>query len=125
MANMSSEDFISRIESIRQAPLDSNEVLEIQMWQDGKALSQLVAFPGWEVIISMLQGYAEAEVQRCMKTDPKNKEEVAASHAVAFALNGVFLRFLEDVNNRIEASKTTPDVIKQQIRKPADVPFEQ
>lgn len=105
------------IENIEQAvgrPLSEEEQTEVILWQKGKALQQLSAFPGWQVVLEMLESYAQNSTDECVRTDPGQPDEVRANQAVAFAMRRVVNSLLSDINAAVNAD--IPDVIRSGAR---------
>lgn len=115
---------INQLETLHNRSLEPEEKNEVEIWLKGRALAQVVGFPGWEVAIEMLQSYAEKEIQDLIKTDPAEKEKILSYHAVAFAADGIFRRFTEDTKNFVEASRNTPNLVKTQLQFPLQAPPE-
>ncbi len=124
------KDTTSRIvavmETSRQAPLSEEELNQIELWEKGRALAQLTSMYGFEVMKEMLQSYVTDQVEQLLETDPGDKDEVIAIHAVAFAANRVYNKFIQDIDNAVRASSETPECIKASARKiKTAVPLEQ
>src|SRR5258708_39213572 len=120
MAQITREMMIERLESVR-GPLTEDEKDELILWDKGRALLQITSLNGYEVVLEILQSYAEKAIQQLIATDPANRDEVLANQSVAFASNKMFRNFAEDVNNAITASAKTPEFLKQQVRSAAPV----
>ncbi len=120
MAQITREMMIERLESVR-GPLTEDEKDELILWDKGRALLQITSLNGYEVVLEILQSYAEKAIQQLIATDPANRDEVLANQSVAFASNKMFRNFVEDVNNAITASAKTPEFLKQQVRSAAPV----
>src|SRR5437660_4261202 len=95
--NHSSEVMVDRLRGLLNRDLTEDETTSIYHWQKGRALQQTLATAGWEVVVEMLQSYAETAIQDLLSTDPANERNVIANHAVAFAANRIFRLFLDDV----------------------------
>ena len=118
------EQIVSQLEALRGGELTPEEKNEIVLWEKGRALAHQINAPGWDVVLEMLQSYATNEIATLARTDPSKKEEVLAAHAVFFAANGIFVRFQEDVQAAIDASRRTPEALKQGFRRAMPVPPE-
>lgn len=105
-------------------PLTPEEEFEVQQWQNGRELQQLVQQPGWEIIVNMLKAYSDGAAERLLGTDPGDVDEVRAAHAAAFAAYRIFNLFKQDVERAIEASKTVPDIVRFGAKKFSEVPPE-
>jgi hypothetical protein len=117
-------ELIEQIENINGKPLEEEDKAEIDLWQKGRDLAHLVNTPGWSVVIEMLQSYVTQNVNSLMNIDPGKKDEVLATHAIMFAAGRIFRLFQEDVTNAITASRKTPEVVKQGIRRSSPIPPE-
>jgi hypothetical protein len=118
------KNVIQTLEAIRGAELDPEEYSEIDEWNKGRALTQMVVLPGWQVILEMLASYAADSSRRLNATDPKNRDEVLAEHAVTFAATRIYHNFVNDVASAIEKARATPTVIKDGLRKVSPAPPE-
>lgn len=117
MATRDTADAISRlIETTRGAGLNDEERGQIELWQKGKALQQLTSVYGWEVLLEMMQSYPQDAIRQLLIVPPGDNDRVIAAHAVAYALNDFYTKFIEDVNNAIENGKA-PDFVKQNVHK--------
>jgi hypothetical protein len=117
-------DMIRTLEALRGQELDPEEQGEIDEWNKGRALAQMVVMPGWRVVLEMLASYAANSSRKLNATDPKNRDEVLAEHAVTFAATRIYYSFLEDVGSAVEKSRTTPPVIKDGLRRVSPAPPE-
>lgn len=108
----STHRMIAVIETAKQEALSQDEIDEIELWEKGRALAQLTSQYGWEVALEMLKSYVTDQIENLMNTDPGNRDEVQACHAVAFAANRVYNTFIQDVQNAVRASSETPECIK-------------
>ena|SRR5260221_172336 len=120
MAAISRDMMIERLESFRGEPLTQDEKDELILWDKGRSLNQIVSLNGYEVILEMLQSYAEKAIQELLNADPASKEDVLANHSIAFVSHKIFRNFVTDVNNAVEASKKTPEFLKKSLRNPAE-----
>lgn len=118
------EPIIAQLETIRGKELTPEERDEIVLWEKGRSLAHQVNAPGWDVVLEMLQSYATNEIETLARTDPSNRDAVLAAHAIFYAANGIFVRFKEDVFRAIEASRKTPESLKQGFRGVSPVPPE-
>jgi hypothetical protein len=117
-------DISEQLENINGKALEPDERADIDLWNKGRQLAHQVNSPGWDVVLEMLQSYVTSNVNTLMNIDPKHHEEVLATHAVMFAAGRIFRLFQEDVASAIEASRKTPEVLKQGIRRASPVPPE-
>lgn len=117
-------DIANQLEQLTGKPLDPADQADIQLWEKGRALAHQVNSPGWDVVIEMLQSYVTQHVNTLMATDPINTDEVLATHAVMYAASRIFHLFQEDVARAVEASRKTPEALKQGIRHVLPIPAE-
>jgi len=106
---------IERLEAIRGGKLDGRDQDEIQTWEKGRRLATTTSTEGWPVAIELLTNYVVRSLEGLASTDPLNKEEVLAAHAVTFVAGRLLKIFQEDVNSWVESSRQTPKVIKETI----------
>lgn len=99
----STELIITQLEASRQAPLSQDEKDAISLWQKGRALEQVTRIYGWECVLEMLQSYVVEANRDLVATSPDKKDEVAAKHAIVFALSKLYDNFIQDVQNAISA----------------------
>lgn len=117
MSKDSLQRMIAVIETGRNEPLSQNEVDEIELWEKGKALSQIVGTYGWEIALGILKSYVVDQLEQIKNIDPSKRDEIAACQSVLFAANRIYDTFVQDINNAIEFSSTTPDAIKGAAKK--------
>jgi hypothetical protein len=115
---------VLRLEQLLNRELNPEEQTAVALWEKGRALAQVVPTYAWDVILEMLQSYPLKAMDALMRLSPGEEVEVRASHAVAYALNQFYEKFQEDVANAIEASRHTPDVVKEQLQRPTTAPPE-
>lgn len=101
---------------ILERNLTEEEESQVQLFEKGRALSDIRRTLGFDVILEMLQSYVAKAAQRCMETDPAQKDEAAANQAVAYAINRLYVAFKQDVDEAIEASHRPPEVILEQLQ---------
>jgi|HubBroStandDraft_3_1064219.scaffolds.fasta_scaffold267965_1 hypothetical protein len=102
---------IREIEALNGKALSAEEQAEVESWQRGRALAHQVNSPGWDAVLEILQGYATAYGESCVRTDPGETNKVLAAHAVAYAADRIYRLFIEDVQNYVEASQHTPSAM--------------
>lgn len=100
------------------------EKQECRRWADGQDLQHLITMPGYEVIVNILKGFMEQDVQICMATKPGDNDSVLANQAVAYSSTQNFFRFMQEVASCVEAAKKTPDIVKEGIRLTRGIPPE-
>jgi hypothetical protein len=115
-------DIQEQIEKLNGKPLAEEDRAEIELWQKGRDLAHQVNGPGWNVVLEMLQSYVTQNVNTLMNTDPSKTSEVAATHAIMFAAGRIFRIFQEDVAAAIQASRKTPEIVRQGLKNVTPVP---
>lgn len=118
------DEIAAKIEHLRQASLTEEERGEVDLYFKGRALAEIRASYGWDVLLEMWSDYRMDAINRLITIDPKNREDVLAEHAVAFTSNRLITAFLQDVNDAIEAAKTMPDVMRNGIKMATAAPPE-
>lgn len=111
-----SDQIIERLENLSNQSLNQFEKDEIEVWNKGRALGFIVNSFGWDVVREMLQSYVTKEIDRLISTDPANRDEVLANHAVAFSASRIYSVFMEDVQRCVEAASRTPESVKAGLR---------
>lgn len=114
---MNADLLFERIEKTRGIELSPEEKYEIDQWGRGRALAQIRPTEGWQEILAMLGSYAGRMTEDCINTDPSNTKEVLANHAMAHCASRIFKLFQEDADAAIEASRTTPDCVKEGLKR--------
>jgi hypothetical protein len=117
-------ELAQQLETINGRSLDEGEQYSIDQWQKGRELAHVVNSPGWDVVLEILGSYAAKETNRLLCTDPANREEVLAAHAVAFAAARILALFIEDAQTLITASSSVPEVVKEGLKHASPVPPE-
>ena len=112
------------IEMVTGAPLTEEERAAVELWEKGRALKNVVGVYGWDVILEMLRSYPETSIERLKRIDPSQRDEVLAEHAVMYAANRIYVAFIEDAQNAIEAADHPPDVVKKGMRAMKPGPLE-
>jgi hypothetical protein len=115
---------VVNLERILDRELSAEEQNQVSLWEKGRALAQMRAMYGWDVIIEMLQSYPLKAMDELMRMNPSEGPLVNAQQAVAFGAHKVFMNFQADVDAAIEASRQPPDVITEQLRRPTTAPPE-
>lgn len=124
MPRAPSKELAQKLETINGRNLGEEEQYQIDAWQKGRELAHIVNSPGWDVVLEILGSYAAKEAQRLLSTDPANKDEVLAAHAIAYAATRVYALFVEDAQNLIIASASVPEVVKEGLKRSSPVPPE-
>lgn len=109
---------IERLSVLNQRELTEEECEQVELWQKGKVLAQLVSFTdGWQIIREMLQSYAQKATAVLLDTPVGNAEGVKAAHATAFCANEIYTNFVRDVERAIQMARETPDIVKTSYQK--------
>lgn len=118
------DEIVTNIEQQRQQPLTDEERAEVALWGRGRNLVGVIGSAGWDEITEMWATYREKAFDDLVRTDPAKTEDVLANHAVAYAVDRLISVFLGDVQEAVEASKTTPAAMRQALMRASDVPPE-
>jgi hypothetical protein len=106
---------VSRMESALRRQLTPEEIYEVQLWDRGRTLSQIVHTDSWAILLDTIKSYVDGASESLIRMSP-GSEHVKEAHAVAFALSDFYLKFQEDINNAIEASTKTPPILREAAR---------
>src|SRR6185312_1668737 len=104
---------VDRAEQEQGAPLDNEQLDELELWQKGRALAGVPPH-AWEVIFEMVDSYADDSMRQLARINPGNVDQVRGQHAVYFGLNQMSIAFRNDVAAAVEASKTPPEFLRKQ-----------
>lgn len=115
---------VVNLERILDRELNAEEQNAVSLWEKGRALAQMRAMYGWDVIVEMLQSYPLKAMDELMRMSPSEGPLVNAQQAVAYGAHKVFMNFQADVDAAIEASRRPPDVITEQLRHATTAPPE-
>lgn len=113
---------IGGLERLLNRPLSDEESAIITQWERGRALTTLTHTQGWDVLVAMLADYVRSSVTKLVQIDPAKHDEILAEQAVAFSLSRQFNLLMEDIEKAIEASRQTPEVIKEQLKHATGAP---
>lgn len=114
---------ISRIEGSIGRSLTDEEKYEVELWDRGRTLAQVVNTEAYTILVDTLKSYADRATYDLLKLSP-GSEHVKEAHAAAYALNELFVKFQEDINHAVVNSTTTPSVLKNSARLASPVPPE-
>lgn len=114
---------VDRVESGLGRALDAEEKYDIEMWDRGRTLAQVIHGEAWPILIDTIRSYVDKAAEDLLRLSPGN-EHVKEYHAVAFALTDFFHKFQEDVHQAVAASATTPAILKNARRFASEVPPE-
>lgn len=115
------EEFIKGIESKLGDQLDPYDREQIELWRKGRDIGFVVAQAGWQTVLEMLQQYPLEAIKQCLEVKPGDNDRALAAHAIAYALNEFYENFVKDVENCINAAKSTPECLTRVNRGPAPV----
>lgn len=121
---MNQSDLIYRVETLNGAPLTEEETAEIQGWELGSALSQLVESPGWPVALKMLSDYANKAMDDLLRLAPGDPA-VPQAHAAASALRGLYTNFIHDVDAAVQNTGKAPQALSRAYRRHVSGPVTQ
>jgi hypothetical protein len=114
---------VEGLEAVGQQ-LTEEEIYQVELWEKGKALSQIVGHYGWDVILATLKNYEDDSTERLKRIDPSKTAEVLAEHAVMYAAGRIYANFVEDVQAAVEASQKPPAALKRGMSKLRPGPVE-
>lgn len=118
----SAEQIIATLESGGQT-LSEEEKNEIAIHQKGRALEHVVNTFGWDVVLEMLQDYV-SDASRQLIDMPPGDSRVVQAHAAASAVNDLYYKFIRDVKNAIDISRTTPSALMRVKKAFTETPIE-
>jgi hypothetical protein len=114
---------VERVETSLGRTLTDEERFEVELWDRGRTLAQVVHTEAYIILIDTLRSYADRSTHDLLKLSP-GSEHVKEAHAAAYALNDLFVKFQEDINSAVTNSMTTPSVLKNAARMSSPVPPE-
>jgi hypothetical protein len=114
---------VERIESSLGRTLTEEERFEVELWDRGRTLAQVIHTEAYTILIATLKSYADRATYDLLKLSP-GSDHVKEAHAAAYALNDLFVKFQEDINQAVTNSMTTPSVLKNAARLASPVPPE-
>jgi len=120
---MNTNEITAKLEELAGQELDEEQKLEIALWQRGR---NLLAIPphARDEILAMLDEYVLKDADDLLATEPKDKDEVLARHAIAHAASRVVTRFRNDWNTAVDSAQRTPEVVKAGFRKASQMPVD-
>lgn len=107
---------VGKLEQLLERQITDEESAEIELWEKGRLLAQLVGTPAWDVVLEMLASYTANSLRDLAKTSPADDQHVKAMHSIAYSAQSIYNNFIEDVQAAIEAAKKPPKVISDQIK---------
>lgn len=122
MISVNSDVAFSRVEALLNRPLTEEEQAEIDLWNKGKALAQVVNFPGWEVAMATLESFAQDTSETVLDMTPGDPA-VPTAHAAAYAARQIAFKFKQSIQNAIDASHQTPSAMIEAFQN-SEVPVE-
>jgi hypothetical protein len=114
---------ISRMEAALRRPLNPEEKYEIEQWDRGRVLSQIVHTESWSILLDTIKSYVDDASEALLRLSPGDPN-VKEAHAVAYALTDFYEKFQEDINAAIRSSTQTPGALKEAARYMSEVPPE-
>lgn len=120
---MSESMMVDRIQGSLGQELSPEDKHEVEMWERGRTLAQVINTEAYTILVDTLKAYADEATSSLLKIPPGD-EHVPEAHAAAYALNDLFVKFQEDVRNAVNSSMTTPAVLKRAARMMSPVPPE-
>ena len=112
----SSEQYIERIEQLRGKELNPEQRAEIDLWQKGKALAQIVGTEGWEIAQDTLNEFPKDLTEQLLSTSPADRDAVLATHAAAYAATMIIRNYRRAILEALEAAQKMPDTIKTGLK---------
>ena len=116
MSRKDSPSLVDGLEAVGQT-LTDQERYDVELWERGKALANIVNSFGWDVILDTLKGYEDSAVERLKRIDPAKRDDVLAEHAVMYAAARIYADFVNSVDEAIQASQKAPPALKKGIKK--------
>lgn len=107
-----SDSFINDIEQLKGHALEQADYDDIEQWQRGQELRQVVTTPAWEIILNSLQAYSDKAAEALLQLAPGD-ERVMYAHAAASAAAQINTNFRLDVQSAIDAASQVPEVLKR------------
>lgn len=95
--------------------LAEDQLLEIEQWQRGRELRNVVNTEAWQIITDTLKRYSDVAVEELLRIAPGDPA-VPTAHAAASALVQQYKSFMEDVTVAVQSSYQVPDALKNTIR---------
>lgn len=114
---------ISRIEGSIGRELTPEEKYEVEIWDRGRTLAQVINTEAYTILMDTLRTYADRATYDLLKLSP-GSEHVKEAHAAAYALNDLVVKFQADVKTAVDNSMVTPAVLKNAARMASPVPPE-
>lgn len=103
------------IESAQGVALEDYQRSEIELFETGRELRNVVNTPAWEIILNSMRRYADRAVEDLLNLLPGDPA-VTTAHAAASALVQQHIYFKQDVERAVEASYKTPEVLLPAVR---------
>lgn len=112
---------VDRVEASLGRTLTDEERFEVELWDKGRTLAQVIHTEAYTILIDTLKSYADRATYDLLKLSP-GSEHVKEAHAAAYALNDLAVKFPEDVNRAVNTP--TPVFLKNAARMMSPVPPE-
>lgn len=113
---MNGNSLVHELEQLQGAPLEEEDILDLEAYQRGSELRSIVNTPGFEIILNAFKSYEEQAVRLLLSIPPGDKDRVIAAQAAASAIAQVNANFKQDVQTAIEAASQVPQVLKRGLR---------
>lgn len=120
---MSESLMVERIQGSLGHELSEEDKFEVELWERGRTLAQVINTEAYTILVATLKDYADKAVGALLKIPP-GSEHVPEAHAAAYALSDLYVKFQEDIQNAVNSSMTTPAVVKNMARLMSPVPPE-
>lgn len=114
---------VDRIQGSLGHELTPEDKYEVELWERGRTLAQVINTEAYKILVDTLKEYADKAVGALLQIPP-GSESVPEAHAAAYALTDLCVKFQEDVRNAVNSSMTTPAVLKRVARTISPVPPE-
>lgn len=103
------------IESAQGVALEDYQRSEIELFETGRELRNVVNTPAWEIILNSMRRYADKAVEDLLNLLPGDPA-VTTAHAAASALVQQHIYFKQDVERAVQASYKTPEALLPAVR---------
>lgn len=107
---------VNDLEQLQGAPLEEEDILDLEAFARGQELRAIVSTPGFEIIVNAYKSYEEKAIGLLLSIPPGDTDRVMAAHAAASAIAQVNANFKMDVQSAIESANQIPEVLKRGLR---------
>lgn len=104
---------VETLQESRGITLTEGEIAEVEQWQRGTKLRNLVNTEEWQIILDTLHSYvlaANADLMKLQVGDPT----VLTAHAAASGVEQLYHLFKHDIEAAVAASYQTPYALTKQ-----------